>query len=60
MTTRTTKELLQETLDTLPQDATLEDAMERLCLLAKIETGREQMDRGETLSHEDVGHRLRL
>jgi len=58
MSARTTRELLQKTLDTLPKDATLEDAMECLCLLAKIETAREQMDRGETLPHEDVGRQM--
>ena len=37
----------------LPDDATVEDAMERLYFLAKIERGLEQSE-GETISHEDI------
>jgi hypothetical protein len=37
----------------LPDDATVEDAMERLYFLAKIERGLEQ-SKGETISHEEI------
>lgn len=37
----------------LPDDATVEDAMERLYFLAKIERGLQQSD-GETISHEEI------
>jgi hypothetical protein len=37
----------------LPDDATVEDAMERLYFLAKIERGLEQSE-GETISHEEI------
>ncbi|HXI25055.1 MAG TPA: hypothetical protein VNG71_14425 [Pyrinomonadaceae bacterium] len=37
----------------LPDDATVEDAMERLYFLAKIERGVEQSER-ETISHEEI------
>lgn len=37
----------------LPDDATVEDAMERLYFLAKIELGRQQSE-GETISHEEI------
>lgn len=41
----------------LPEDATVEDAMERLYFLAKIERGLEQAD-GETISHEEIKARF--
>ncbi|HEX6186450.1 MAG TPA: hypothetical protein VFZ40_00105 [Pyrinomonadaceae bacterium] len=37
----------------LPDDATVEDAMERLYFLAKIERGLQQSD-AETISHEEI------
>ena len=37
----------------LPDDATVEDAMERLYFLAKVERGLEQSE-GETISHEEI------
>jgi len=47
----------------LPDDAEIEDAIERLYVLLKIEIGRAQADRGELLSQEEararMAHRLR-
>jgi len=37
----------------LPDDATVEDAMERLYFLAKIERGLQESE-GETISHEEI------
>ncbi|MFY9621904.1 MAG: hypothetical protein WAQ99_18975 [Pyrinomonadaceae bacterium] len=37
----------------LPDDATVEDAMESLYFLAKIERGLQQSE-GETISHEEI------
>jgi predicted transcriptional regulator len=42
----------------LPDDASLEDAMERLFLLAKIERGLQQADTGELIPHEKVKERM--
>ena len=42
----------------LPEDATVEDAIERLLLLSKIEQGLEQSRRGETIPHEEVKRRV--
>ena len=42
----------------LPEDATVEDAIERLYFLAKIERGLEQSEAGETVSHADVKSRF--
>jgi predicted transcriptional regulator len=58
--TRSAKKLLQETLDNLPEDATVEEAIERLLFLAKIERGLVEADAGKTLSHEEVRQRLAL
>ena len=43
----------------LPDNASIEDAMERLLLLHKIEKGIRQADQGRTVSHDDAKHRLR-
>jgi predicted transcriptional regulator len=53
-----TKELVIEAVKDLPENAPIEDAMERLLLLAKIERGIEQADSGETISHEEVKQRM--
>ena len=42
----------------LPEDATVDDAIERLLLLSKIEQGLEQTQRGETIPHEEVKRRI--
>ena len=55
-----TKQLIRDAVEQLPADATVEDAMERLYLLAKVERGVAQADSGQTLSHEEVRARLGL
>jgi len=42
----------------LPEDATVEDAMERLYFLAKIERGLEQSESDETISHDEIKARF--
>jgi predicted transcriptional regulator len=42
----------------LPDDATVEDAMERLYFLAKIEEGLRQAEAGETVSHDEARKRI--
>ena len=42
----------------LPDDAQIEDAMEKLYFLAKIEKGIKQADSGETTPHEEVVARV--
>lgn len=49
------KERLLDAVRDLPDDASVEDAMERLYFLAKIEEGLRQADAGETVSHEEAG-----
>jgi predicted transcriptional regulator len=54
----TTKEKAVQAMQALPEDASLEDAMERLFLLAKIERGLQQADAGELIPHEKVKERM--
>ncbi len=54
----TAKELVIEAVKDLPDNAVVEEAMERLLLLAKIERGIEQADAGKTVSHDDVKIRM--
>ena len=46
----TAKEKIVRTIEGLPAGATIEDAMERLFFLAKVERGLKQADEGQTVS----------
>jgi hypothetical protein len=52
-----TKSDMVRVIQDLPEDATVEDAMERLYFLAKVERGLEQSE-GETISHEEIKARF--
>lgn len=54
----TTKERLLQAVKDLPDDATIEDAMERFLFLAKVDRGIKQADAGETLSHDEVKEKM--
>ena len=54
----TTKEELVRAIEELPDNATIEDAMERLLFLAKVERGIEQADAGETIPHAQVKEKM--
>ena len=54
----TTKQKLLKAVRTLPDNATYEDAMERLLVLAKIDRGLKQLDAGETISHGKVKQKM--
>ena len=60
MSDATAKQLALRALEQLPENATLEDAMERLYLLEKIERGRTDVREGRTVAHEDVVARFGL
>ena len=55
-----TRERMIEAIRELPEDASVDDAIERLLFLAKIEEGLAQLDRGERISHGEVKQRLGL
>jgi len=54
----TVKEKMLRTVNDLPDNASVEDAMERLLFLGKIEKGRQQADDGQTVSHMAVQERM--
>ena len=58
METPQTKSEIIRAIEDLPDDATVEDAMERLYFLAKIERGLEQSESGETVSHAEIKARF--
>lgn len=60
MANRITRERMIEVIRELPADATIDDAIERLVFLAKIEEGLAQLDRGEGVPHDEVKRRLGL
>ena len=58
MAQATAKERILEALRELPADATIDDAIERLVFLARIEEGLAQLDSGEGSPHEEVRRRF--
>jgi len=54
----TTKELVIEMIQRMPQDATLTDIMAELYVRQKIDVGLRELDEGKTLSQEEVEQRL--
>ena len=54
METPQVKNEIVRAIQDLPEDATVEDAMERLYFLAKVERGLEQSESGETISHNEI------
>lgn len=48
------REKALETVKELPQEFDLEELIERLVLAEKVEKGLQQIDKGQTLSHEQV------
>ncbi len=49
-----TKQQMLKVIEDLPDDAGVEDALDRLFLLYKVERGRRQADRGELITQEEV------
>jgi hypothetical protein len=52
------KQLALESIQRLPEDANLDTIAERLEFLAGIRKGLDQIERGETVSHEEVKRQL--
>jgi len=53
-----TKQQILKAIEKLPDDASVEDAIDRLYLLYKIERGIRQADRGELISQEEARQRM--
>jgi len=54
----TVKEKVVHAVQDLPDDASIEDAMERLFFLSKVEKGIYQANSDQTLSHVQVKERM--
>jgi len=54
----TTKEKVLQAVNDLPDDASIEDVMDRLLFLAKIERGLQQAESGQTIEHSEVKERM--
>ena len=54
-----TKDKIKKVINSLPADTSIEEAMERLYLLSKIEKGIQEADAGKTVSHEEVRRKLK-
>jgi predicted transcriptional regulator len=54
----TTKEKVVKVVESLPDDSLIEDAMEKLLFLAKVEKGLQQADAGKTIPHDQVREKM--
>ena len=59
MATATVKQKILQVVERRPDTATFEDAIERLCFLAKVEEGLDQSDAGETVPHAEAVGQIR-
>ena len=53
------KQDIIHSLDTLPEQTFVEEAMERLFILSKIEKGCQDADTGKTVTHSEAKKRLK-
>ena len=53
-----TKQQILKAIEELPDDATVEDALERLYLLYKIERGVQQAEDGELVTQQEARQRM--
>ena len=54
----TEKQKALAAVEGLPDDATVEDAIERLCFIAKVKKGTSELDTGQGVPHEEVKRRV--
>lgn len=54
----TQKELVLEAIQDLPDGASLREIVERIEFLAAVQKGLDQLDRGESIPHEQVKREL--
>ncbi len=53
-----TKAQMVEAIQALPEDATVDDAIERLHIIELVEQRIAAADAGQTVTHEEAGRRL--
>jgi len=54
----TEKQRVLEAVQRLPEDATVEDAIDRLCFIAKVQRGLGELDAGQSITHEEAKRRI--
>jgi hypothetical protein len=54
----TEKQRALEAVEALPEDATVEDAIERLCFIAKVHRGIKELDSGLGVPHDEAKRRI--
>jgi predicted transcriptional regulator len=54
----TQKEMVLDVIRALPETASVKEITERLEFLSAIQTGLDQLDRGEGISHDEVKKQL--
>ena len=52
------KQRILDAVDGLPANATIEDAIERLVFVAKVERGLAQAEAGKLIPHDDIVQRF--
>ena len=55
----TVKHKVLKAIEEMPQDVTFSDVMERLYLLYKIDRGLNQIEAGDTMSHEQAKKQIK-
>ena len=55
---KTAKQNVLEILQTLPDESSYEDIMEKIYFLKKVETGLKDLQEGRSIPHEEVKKRL--
>lgn len=58
MSAQTAKQKILQAVECLPDNATLDDAIERLCFLAKVKEGMCESNTGETVPHRDATRQI--
>ncbi len=53
-----TKATLADALPELPDEFSIDELIERLLLIEKVENGRQQYQQGKTMSSEEVKNRM--
>lgn len=53
-----TKSRIKEQIDKLPEEFSLDELIERLILIEKIESGNKQSENGEVISEEEMDNEI--
>lgn len=53
-----TRKILKEQIDKFPEEFSIDELVERLILIEKVENGMNQPERGEIISDTDLDHEV--